>query len=638
MATQTIDIEDMKRRAMFVPCESREALARWIRVYLDIDLPDSIVCDDDVRHEPTNSSPIDLLWEIYSKALEGTDPDAQNFLFYASRNGGKTLACSIIELLSLIHLRRDVCHLAAIESQSQKCAKYVGRYVIKPIIRDYLTSKNKREFEITFYEKAGATQLTQKQFQNLPESDKAEWKRVCHSMQILVATMSGTNSSHVPLVILDELDLIPPGPFEEAKMIPSVGEVRGELPITLMTSSRKFAYGIVQKELDAAKESGTLVRHWNVIDGTQTCPPERHLPAEPRIPIYYSEDTLKSMGEDDYQLLIDEEKQKWIQGDGYTGCLKNCSIYAVCQSRLATKQVSKSKMLQPIAHVQSLFKKTNVDVAKAQLMSWKPQSTGLIYPRLSRDHCLTSAQMIAKITGEDYDPKQEPKSKSELIEVMRSHGVEFHTGLDHGYTHLLATVTGGLYGRTLFIFHVLGIAGLELGEKINLLEKEIKHYDPTIYPDPAYPADNVSIKRAGFKVKAFIKDVELGINTVRAKLTPTMSTTPEMFFLAGDDGCEMLYEQLSRYHWKLDAAGRPTDQPDKEDDDIADGLRYLCQNLFGRDFVKHPGKDTSPREPQPYRSADPNAGWMQGKIGELIGDNSLNQPVKVKKGGFRFDI
>ena len=293
MAPQTIDIEDMKRRAMFVPCESREALARWIRVYLGIDLPDSIVCDDDTRHESTNSSPIDLLWEIYSKALEGTDPDAQNFLFYASRNGGKTLACSIIELLSLMHFRRDVCHLAAIESQSQNCSKYVGRYVTKPIIRDYLTSKNKREFEITFYEKTGSTPLTHKQFQELPEEEKNGWNRVCHSMQILVATMSGTNSSHVPLVILDELDLIPPGPFEEAIMIPSVGEDRGELRITLMTSSRKFAYGIVQKELDAAKETGTLVRHWNIIDGTKPCPPERHLPDEPRISIYYSEDSLE---------------------------------------------------------------------------------------------------------------------------------------------------------------------------------------------------------------------------------------------------------------------------------------------------------------------------------------------------------
>ena len=295
-------------------------------------------------------------------------------------------------------------------------------------------------------------------------------------------------------------------------------------------------------------------------------------------------------------------------------------------------------MLQPIAHVQGLFKKTNVDVAKAQLMSWKPQSTGLIYPRLSRNHCLTAAQMIAKITGEAYDPKDEPRSKAELIAVMRSHGIEFHTGLDHGYTHLMATTTGGLYGKSIFIFHVLGIAGLELGEKIMLLEKEIKGYDPMVYPDPSYPADNKSIKKAGFRVKAFVKDVELGINTVRAKLTPTMGDDPEMYFLAGDDGCEMLYEQMSRYHWKLDAAGRPTDQPDKEDDDICDALRYLCQNVFGRDAIRHPGKDSgAPQELPAYKNPDPNAQWLQGKIGELTGDGSIIQTVKVKKGGFRFD-
>ncbi len=272
------------------------------------------------------------------------------------------------------------------------------------------------------------------------------------------------------------------------------------------------------------------------------------------------------------------------------------------------------------------------------MMSWKPESTGLIYPRLSRDHCITAAQMIAKITGEDYDPQDEPRSKADLLQVMQAHSLEYHTGLDHGFTHLMASVTGGLYGKTLFIFHVLGIAGLELGEKITLLEKEIKQFNPIIYADPSYPSDNTSIKRAGFQVKQFVKDVELGINTVRAKLTPSMGQDPEMFFLAGDDGCEMLYEQLSRYHWKLDGAGKPTDQPDKEDDDLADSLRYLCQNLFGKDAIKHPSASNGPQDPVPYVSKDPNQGWMANKINELTGGAPDQGVVKIKKGGFKFSI
>jgi hypothetical protein len=49
---------------------------------------------------------------------------------------------------------------------------------------------------------------------------------------------------------------------------------------------------------------------------------------------------------------------------------------------------------------------------------------------------------------------------------------------------------------------------------------------------------------------------------------------PEMYFLKDDDGCDLLFSRLSKYHWVLDAAEKPTDVPDEEDDDECDALRY----------------------------------------------------------------
>src|SRR5690606_40560900 len=113
----------------------------------------------------------------------------------------------------------------------------------------------------------------------------------------------------------------------------------------------------------------------------------------------------------------------------------------------------------------------------------------------------------------------------------------------------------------------------------------IKHLNPTIYPDPAYPADIKTFRSKGYKMyDNFKKDVAAGIEAVRWKISGTMNDEPDIYFLQGDDGCEFLFQQLSRYHFIVDeATQRVTDKPQDGDDDAADALRYLCQNLFSKD-------------------------------------------------------
>jgi hypothetical protein len=632
------DIERTKRKALFVPCQSKDSLKRWIKIYLGLDIPDTILCDDDTTTPPSNSSPMDLLWEIYHKALDGKDEDFQTVLAYAARDSYKTLSAAVMEVLCLFHLRRSVAHMAAIESQAAKAVQYVDKFLRRPILRDFVTSNNKRTVEITRYDHVNFKYptLSKAEYDALDISKKGSYTAHSYYIKVVIATMAGANSEHVPFMVLDELDLAPPKPVEEAQMIPSQGE-NGEVPITLMISSRKFAFGLVQKALDEAESKKTIVRHWNLLDVTKKCEPTRHLPEEPKIPIYYNENTLAAINEADFKLLSPETQSKYKKAEGFAGCLKNCSLFASCKGRLATKPVGDSKLYKSVAVTKGVFHKVTAETAKAQLLCWKPSSEGLIYPHFDRTkHVVRARAMAELITGEL--PKSPFFSKADLINLMKARGMSFHLGMDFGFTHNFATVLAGLDGHRLFIFDVQAVAGLELNEKIGIC-KPYLDYDPTVYPDPAYPSDIKSFRRAGFRCKTFTKDILAGIDSVRIKLMPGGGKEPELFILGGDEGCELLVDRVSKYHWVLDDAGRPTDVPDDSLDDEVDALRYLCQNLFGpkgKPVAASINQTTITQSGESTVITRDN--WMVERIRTLTDGNSTSNIIKGKKGSFIFEV
>ncbi len=578
------------QKAFWTICTSKAHLAAWIRQFIGVDLPDSMVCDDEKHAEPTNSSPMDFIWEVYYKAIDGTDWDFERVLAYAARDSYKTLSFSILEILAMFHMRRSVAHMAAQEDQAQKCAQYVDGFLSKPYFRDYVSGNNKRTLEVSWYETADRQiRYPWKLFEALSkrgdvnEKDFVQKKYYIH---IIVATMRGANSEHVPMLCLDELDLAPEKPYKEALSIPCPSE-DGKPPIILMTSTRKFGFGLVQKEIDEAAETGLQIRHWNLIDVTKACPPERHLPEEPRLKLFYNTESLKVIQESDYEMLSPEEQNRWFGADGYTGCIKNCALFASCRGRLATKQKSKAKQLKDIRDVANTFKRRAKDpeYAKAQLLCWKPGNIGLIYPLLAPElHFRTAAQMAEMISGDTY-PEDTPKSR--LADVMRASGAKFFAGMDFGYTHAFVVVLGCLWGQTLYIFEVISVTEMELGQRLELCKRLILPYNPLIYADPENPSDIKSFTRAGFRMASFKKDVLEGISAVRAKVMPTLNSVPEVYFLAGDSGCELLFNRLRQYHWMIDAAGKPTDEPDDTDDDECDAMRYLCQIFVKKIYKKN---------------------------------------------------
>ncbi|MDE2425725.1 MAG: hypothetical protein KGO96_07445 [Elusimicrobia bacterium] len=88
MANQTkLTKRAIKEKLLFTPCQTKEHLKNWVKVFLNIDLPDCTV------DPSSNSNPLDLMWEIYSKALEGKDELFTQILAYASRDSRKNCFC-----------------------------------------------------------------------------------------------------------------------------------------------------------------------------------------------------------------------------------------------------------------------------------------------------------------------------------------------------------------------------------------------------------------------------------------------------------------------------------------------------------------------------------------------------------------
>lgn len=626
--------EDLLRDAVFVPCETKEQLANWIHLYLDVDLPDGKVDPE------SNSSPLDFVWECYSRARKGDDKDFQRVLLYSARDGGKSLICSILEVLCVFHLGRNVGHLAAQLSQSKVVTGYLDTYLRNPYLSAFVSKRNERTIEFVWYSNKNGRVITEQEYKKLPPDELRQYSLEERFIKVVTATLSGANGLHSQWVTLDELDLADPAAVSEAAYIPTVGK-NGELPITFLTSTRKFSTGAVQKEIDKAHETGLNVRHWNIVDIAHACEPERHRPDEPKIHLWVEEENPKDVFTDEEAVAAPEDlKRKLTRLEAYAGC-KTCPIFAACKGRLATKKPDPAKrFLKPIDHVAGLLKASSVEKAAAQLMCWKPSREGMIYSRLSRErHMLTAAQMYESASG---DPAPPGFTKTDLIAYFMSRNVPCVAGLDWGYSHAFSVVTGFLDGNKLYVVDVISAREFEITDKVKICDERIKSMKPTIYPDESYPSDIKTFRRHGYKMVKFTKDVAAGIEAVRLRLEPGWDKEPDIYILADDPGCELLFSRMNQYHYKIDSAGNPTEIPDKVDDDEVDALRYLCQNLTtkGSGIVMKTAKPEDTRAPGPVFGPEVHTqtNWMSKKINEFAGDVDFSDKPVVKRGSFVFSI
>jgi hypothetical protein len=650
----TADELELRRFYLFRPCETREELKQWLLAYLGLDLPDCIVDED------SNSTPLDMVWETYSKMRANDDPEFNRVLYFACRDGFKTLGAAAIEVLAITHLGRSVAHMAAIKEQALKAQQYVKGFFRRPHLRDFVISDNETKTEIRrFYNPVTKHNLTAAEFEALSADQQALHEEIRQALtmyreredyiKVIICTMQGANSEHVPLMIIDEVDVVSnPAAYAEAQNIPS--ERGGKMDLTILTSTRKFSFGLVQDEINRAVESGLHIRHWNIIDITERCPPERHHPELPRITIYRSADTLKSITPAAWETLTQKEQESFVKSEGFDGCLNNCKLFAMCKTRLATHQKSNSTFLNKISTVTNKFRRQRtIEMAKAQLLCWKPASTGLIYGRFDRTrHVLSPAQAYFKVFGE-HPTAGNRLTKAEFLTAIADRDVQWYGGMDFGMGHNFVYVNSFKDGQRLFVSHCFSSPGLETPQAIEQLEPWREQFDPVVYPDMADTQAIRAFKRAGWKMRTWKKgagSIAAGITAVQGKMNPVMADEPELYFIHDvdeDPGMALLIQRIQEYHWKLDAAGKPTGVPQDDDDDEADALRYDVMNVFpmkgglvaGHNDVTTAGENDAGATG--LTAANQSSGpqnWVQQMIAEATGASAPSQhpPRQVAPG------
>ncbi len=560
--------EEAKKRHFLDILENAEQLGDWVYTYLGIRLPSDTIDPD------SNSNPVDAMWQIYEAVKLNKGEDVPGYIMLSAREAYKTLSSSILEVLILSHFQLSIAHMAAIASQSNKAISYIQSFLVK--LKPY--------YDHHGWAKVGDSK-SKIQFQT-PQGNSPY-------ITVIICTLQGANSEHVPIMFLDEVDVVrDPQAYDEAKMIP--GMERGTFPITVKLSTRKFAFGMMQKELELANTTGEMIKKWNILDVTERCPVERHEPNADgsKVEIYVNKKLpLRSSFEEDYQLLPDPQKPEWEKIAIHPGCVK-CPLVAVCKGRLAEKPVTakatKSSLYKPIKSVINNFKKIPPDMAEAQLMCWRPSTKGLIYPRFEATENKGNIVSIAKawelVTG---DKAPDNVNITQFVSMLHEIGAKLYAGVDWGYTHestiVVMAVTASGYS---FIVDSYGSPGLEIHDFVEIAATYQEKYNiGRWFCDNAAPANIKTLKKRLKQVAThvvipdFKKDVLGGIEAIRSQIV-TSTGSRRLLVLATPEN-EKIIQGFKVHHFKLDMAGNPTTTPDDEEyADIMDALRYIGQNVF----------------------------------------------------------
>jgi len=608
-------IDETLAKTFLIPFTNPVHMQNWIDNFLDVKLPLGHIDPD------SNSSPIEAMFEAYVTYRDDKCLQVPGYIWLSSRDSGKTLCGSILNLILMIHFKAQISHLAAIKKQSEKSLQYCNTFLRK--VRPYLEH---------FGRKIIGESKTKIQVEN--EDGSISY------IDVIVATLSGGNSEHCPVATYDELDTLSPQGligYREAKLIPTRYKGRG--PLTIKFSTRKFAFGIFEQEIqDIAKTHETLLR-WNIIDITERCEDSRHKPELPKIERYIAKDLpLRNISEAEYIALHDKEKAGFDKITSHAGC-EGCQLLPVCKTRLAARSPDDiGGLYKPVDFTIRQFRITSPDMAAAQLMCWKPSQMGLVYPRFEEvGNILSVGNAFEQFSGMQPPPNT---TIEDLINFLISKGITFTVGGDWGHAHAQAfLVSAVMPSGDWWIIDSYSVPGLEFSEILALAMRIRDRYKPKMwYMDTSAPMFIKTFKKNGMPCKKFDKDVMGGIESVRTRILDASGR--RRLKIIRHDRTELVIDGIKKHHFKLDSMGQPTQDPDDDErwSDICDSLRYSGQNLFSPKGNLHSPTTpidiigNAPVDPKQYQD------WLAQKVRELTHGQGFEVSGKDNSGSVFWDF
>ena len=558
-------VEEKKRLALLTPCQTRKELSNWIKYHLDLSLPDCTVS----RYADTN--PLDIIWEVYSICVLNHNPDRiKEILCVAGRGSGKTLGMAIAELMIILHDKRDVVHVGAIMSQAKRCYEYQMKFLlsdkIRPVVEPSKNSSTPRILEKANMEKSyfkiGSEQVT---------------------LEVLPCTLKAVNGPHVPLVVVDEIDTVSGEGLKAFKDINGMLDPKGgKATLRVGISTRKSRYGLMNQQIENADAEGRHVRRWTAFEFTERCEDDRS-GVDP-VELYVNQDVMEVLTKENFDKK-DSKKQKEYFANKFPGlgCSK-CPIAAICLGD-AKKQQSKSPMLKPIDELIKKCRSEGADWALAQLMNLKPSVEGIIYKEFEeKTHVKSWNDMWRILTGKDF-----PGECTHDLFVKKCHEMNLpcYGGVDWGWTNPNTVVYCFVDKKeNVFIVRADGMTQVSQPSWVHHIKMKYHNmYRCQLYfPDVADPGAIEEMKKAGLPVANNVdKAINTGIQGIKRLLRVPGQAEPKIFLAR--ETCIPLIEEFQMYHFKVDAAGLITEDPEGEYDHWLDALRYIISMLFGKAAV-----------------------------------------------------
>ena len=557
---------EKKLKLLLKPCKTPDELYKFIQYFFGLSLPDCTVS----RYADTN--PFDVIWRIYDICVNKRNPEAiSEVLCVAGRGSGKTLGMAILELLVILHDQRDTCHVGAIMSQAKRCYDYQVKFMlsdrIRPLIEPSHLHREDRVLQKLNMEKS-VFQVKDEQV----------------SLEVLPCTLKACNGPHVPLVVVDEIDTVSGEGLKAFKEISGMLDSKnGKVAIRVGISTRKTRYGLMNQQIENAEENDRTVWKWTAFEFTERCPDSRSGTAKKDY--WVIQDDLEVITEEEFKLKDQKKQAEYEKYTMYEKC-GECPIAAICLGD-AKKQTSKSPMLKPLPELIKKVRTEGADWALAQLMNLKPSVEGIIYKEFNESvHMHDWNSMWFRLTGEEF-----PGECTHDIFVKKCHqmGLPCYAGIDWGWSNPSTVVYFFIDKRdNIFVVKADGMTFASDPEWIHYIKMKYhsKYRCQMYFPDSANQGAIVEMKKAGLPASDKVdKDVNAGIQIVKKCLrVPGGANTDTKMFIATET-CQKLKDEFLLYHFKTDAAGEATEDPEKKGDHWLDALRYALMMLLGKSVM-----------------------------------------------------
>jgi hypothetical protein len=226
------------------------------------------------------------------------------------------------------------------------------------------------------------------------------------------------------------------------------------------------------------------------------------------------------------------------------------------------------------------------DWAMAQLMNLKPSVEGIVFREFEEKiHIKSWTEMWFILTGKIF-----PGECTHDLFVKKCHEMNLpcYAGIDWGFSAPNTVVFFFVDNRdNIYVVKTDGMTYISQPTWIHHIKtKYHTMYRCQLYvPDAADQGAIQEMQKAGMPV-ANQPDkgaINTGIQVIKKFLKTPGSTEPKMF-LARDTTVPLVRE-FSLYHYKMNAAGLMTDDPDTEHDHYIDALRYGMTLLFGKSQI-----------------------------------------------------